>query len=203
MFTIAAPLAVTSNQKAELSPHSQREFDSEGLRCRILLLAQQGVANRAMAQQLDVSRPTILTLRAAFAKNGMKAVTGIRRRRHEAKVLTPELEQRILDTTLKSRPGDGSTHWSVRTLARHLSISRTIVHRVWQRHDVQPHRVERFRLSNDPRFEEKVRDIVGLYLNPPGPRTGIVCGREKPDSSTGPHGADTPLAARLARAANP
>jgi hypothetical protein len=81
--------------------------------------------------------------------------------------LTPELEEKIVDTTVKTRPGDGSTHWSVRMLARQLGISRTIVHRVWQRHDIQPHRVERFKLSNDPRFEEKVRDIVGLYLNPP------------------------------------
>jgi putative transposase len=94
-------------------------------------------------------------------------VSGVRHRRRSPKVLTPELEQRILDTTLKTRPGDGSTHWSVRTLAAHLQVSRTIVHRVWQRHDVQPHRVERFKLSNDPLFEAKVRDIVGLYLNPP------------------------------------
>ena len=84
-----------------------------------------------------------------------------------AKVWTPELEQRILDATLKTRPGDGSTHWSVRMLAQQLGISRTIVHRVWQRHDVQPRRTERFKLSHDPGFEEKVRDVVGLYLNPP------------------------------------
>jgi len=88
------------------------------------------------------------------------------------------LEQRILDTTLKTRPGDGSTHWSVRTLAAHLRVSRTIVHRVWQRHDVQPHRVDRFKLSHDPQFEEKVRDIVGLYLDPPD-RALVLCVDEK------------------------
>jgi hypothetical protein len=82
-------------------------------------------------------------------------------------VLTPELEQNIVDTTVKTRPGDGSTHWTVRMLAGQLRISRKIVQRVWQRHDVQPHRVDGFKFSNDPRFEEKVRDIVGLYLNPP------------------------------------
>lgn len=84
------------------------------------------------------------------------------------------LEQSILDTTLKTRPGDGGTHWSVRTLAAHRRVSRTIVHRVWQRHDVQPHRVERFKLSNDPQFEAKVRDIVGLYLYPPD-RALVLC----------------------------
>jgi hypothetical protein len=66
----------------------------------------------------------------------------------------------------------------VRLLAKHLRISRTIVHRVWQRHDVQPHRVERFKVSSDPRFEEKVRDIVGLYLNPPD-RALVLCVDEK------------------------
>jgi transposase len=86
------------------------------LRCRLLLLAGQGLANHSIAQQLHVSRPTVLALRAAFVRDGMAAVTGIRRRKRQAKVLTPELEQQILDTTLKTRPGDGSTHWSVRTL---------------------------------------------------------------------------------------
>jgi hypothetical protein len=117
-------------------------------------------------------------LRAAFAKDGMTAVTGIRKHKRSPKVLTSELEQKILDATLKTRPGDGSTHWSVRMLATHLHTSRTIVHRVWQRHDVQPHRVERFKLSNGPRFEEKLRDIVGLYLNSPD-RALVLCVDEK------------------------
>ena len=108
----------------------------------------------------------------------MAAINGVRERKRSGKVLTPELEHKILDTTLKTRPGDGSTHWSVRMLAGQLGISRTMVHRVWQRHDVQPHRVERFKLSNDPRFAEKVRDIVGLYLNPPD-RALVLCIDEK------------------------
>lgn len=148
------------------------------LRCKVLLLAQQGVANAKIAEQLQVSRPMVRALRAAFAESGLIAVTGIRRRKRSPKVLTPELEQRIVDTTLKTRPGDGSTHWSVRTLAAHMQVSRTIVHRVWQRHDVQPHRADRFKLSNDPQFEEKVRDIVGLYLDPPD-RALVLCVDEK------------------------
>jgi transposase len=142
------------------------------------LLAHEGVANQSIAEQLNLSRPTVVALRSAFARHGMAAVTGIRHRKRKGSVLTPELEQKILDTTLQTRPGDGSTQWSVRTLAKQLHISRTIVHRVWQRHDVQPHRVERFKLSNDPHFEEKVRDIVGLYLNPPD-RALVLCVDEK------------------------
>jgi transposase len=176
----ATALALSEDQKLELhtlvrNGHTPQKV---ALRCRLLLLAHEGVANRSIAQQLNLSRPTILALRAAFAKNGIEAVTGIRRRKHRAKVLTPELEKKILDATLQTRPGDGSTHWSVRMLAKHLGISRTIVHRVWQRHDVQPHRVERFKLSNDPHFEEKVRDVVALYLNPPD-RALVLCVDEK------------------------
>ncbi len=180
MFTTAAPLAVNADQKQELEALARNGNSSQkvALRCRLLLLARQGVANQTIGEQLNVSRPTILALRAAFAKDGMAAVTGIRKRKRRAKVLTPELEQKILDTTLQTRPGDGSTHWSVRVLSRHMGISRTIVHRVWQRHDVQPHRVERFKLSKDPQFEEKVRDIVGLYLNPPD-RALVLCVDEK------------------------
>ena len=180
MFTTAAPLALNPDQKQELEALVRNGNSPQrlALRCRLLLLAHQGVANHSIAQQLNVSRPTLLALRAAFSRDGMAAVTGIRKRIRRGRVLTPELEQKILDTTLKTRPGDGSTHWSVRMLARQLQVSRSIVHRVWQRHDVQPHRVERFKLSNDPHFEEKVRDIVGLYLNPPD-RAMVLCVDEK------------------------
>ena len=180
MFNTAAPLPATDEQRRELEQLVRNGSSPQkmALRCKILLLAHQGVANASIADQLKISRPTVLALRTAFAKNGLTAVTGVRRRKRSPKVLTPELEQRILDTTLKSRPGDGSTHWSVRMLAAHLRVSRTIVHRVWQSHDVQPHRVERFKLSNDSHFEEKVRDIVGLYLDPPD-RALVLCVDEK------------------------
>jgi DNA-binding CsgD family transcriptional regulator len=173
-------LTVTADQKRELEllVRNGNSPQKVALRCKVVLLAHEGVANARIADQLNISRPTVLALRTAFAKEGMSAVTGIRRRKRSPKVLTPELEQCILDTTLKTRPGDGSTHWSVRTLATHLHVSRTIVHRVWQRHDVQPHRVERFKLSNDPQFEAKVRDIVALYLNPPD-RALVLCVDEK------------------------
>jgi len=180
MFSAAAPLAISADQKRELDLllRNGNSPQKVALRCKVLLLAHQGVANASIAEQLHVSRPTVLALRTAFAKDGLSAVRVFRRRKRSPRVLTPELEQRILDTTLKTRPGDDGTHWSVRTLAAHLQVSRTIVHRVWQRHDVQPHRVERFKLSNDPKFEEKVRDVVGLYLNPPD-RALVLCVDEK------------------------
>jgi len=180
MFTHAAALSLSESQKLAIESLVRDGSTPQrvALRGRIILLAQQGLPNYAIAQQLNISRPTVLAMRTAFAERQLAAITGIRKRHRSAKVLTPELEQKIVDTTLKSRPGDGSTHWSVRTLARQLRVSRTMVHRVWQRHDIQPHRVERFKLSKDPRFEEKVRDIVGLYLNPPD-RALVLCVDEK------------------------
>jgi hypothetical protein len=180
MFHAAAPLAVTAEQKRELEllVRNGNCPQKVALRCKVLLLAHEGVANTSIADHLNITRLTIMALRAGFVKDDLSAVTGVRRRKRSPKVLTPELEQRILETTLKTRPGDGSTHWSVRILAAHLHVSRTIVHRVWQRHDVQPHRVERFKLSRDPQFEAKVRDIVGLYLDPPD-RALVLCVDEK------------------------
>src|SRR5256886_14427615 len=146
-------------------------------KCQVVLLASEGLSNNAIAQQMGVSRPTVIATRAAFARGGVEAIRQKQKRKRSRRVLTSALEQKILDTTLKTRPPN-ATHWSVRTLARHLGVSRTLVHGVWQRHEVQPHRVEKFKLSNDPQFEEKVRDVVGLYLNPPD-RALVLCVDEK------------------------
>src|SRR6202011_4213953 len=118
-----------------------------------------------------------IATRAAFTQGGVEALRRRQRRKRSRRVLTSELEQKILDTTLKTRPPD-ATQWTVRTLAKHLRLSRMMVHRVWQRFDIQPHRVEKFKLSNDPQFEEKVRDIAGLYLDPPE-RALVLCVDEK------------------------
>ena len=176
----AAPIALTEDLKAQLEKLARDGGTPQRVasRCRAILLAHEGETNVAIAKQLGLSRPTVLAARTAFVNNGLKSLTGIRKRKRAARVLTPELEQRILDATLKTRPLDGSTHWSVRMLARHLGVSRTIVHRVWQKRDLQPHRVERFKISKDPHFEEKVRDIVGLYLSPPD-RALVLCVDEK------------------------
>jgi transposase len=179
MFTPAAPLALEAAQQQQLEALVRAGTTTQRLaqRCRVVLLASQGLANRAIAQQTGLSRPTVLATRAAFVQGGVEALRRRPRRQRGARVLTPEGEQRILETTLKTRPLAG-THWSVRTLAKHLGVSRMMVQRVWQRHEIQPHRVEKFKLSNDPRFEEKVRDIVGLYLDPPE-RALVLCVDEK------------------------
>lgn len=103
---------------------------------------------------------------------------------------------------LKTRPPD-ATQWTVRTLAKHMRVSRMMVHRVWQRFDIQPHRVEKFKLSNDPQFEEKVRDIAGLYLDPPERALVLCVDEKKPDTSVGPNRSDPAVASRTAGTADP
>jgi transposase len=132
----------------------------------VILLAGEGASNSAIARQTGMSRPTILAIRSAFERGGVAALTQRQKRNRARPVLTAETEQKILDATLKTRPSD-ATHWSVRRLAAELGLSRMMVQRVWQKHGIQPHRVEKFKISRDPRFEDKVRDVVGLYLNPP------------------------------------
>jgi hypothetical protein len=105
-----------------------------------------------------LSRPNVLATRAAFAERGTAGICAPQRRKRSRRVLTPELEQQILGTTLKTRPAE-ATHWSARVLAAKLGVSRMMVQRVWLCYDVQPHRVEKFKISSDPKFEDKVRDM--------------------------------------------
>lgn len=179
MFARAATLAVDEEQKRELESLRRAGATPQrtARKCEVILLASQGVSNYSIAQQTGLSRPTILAARAAFAKSGLAGISEPRSRKRARRVLTPELEQKILDTTLKTRPAN-ATHWSARVLAAKLGVSRMMVQRVWQRYDVQPHRVEKFKISNDPKVEDKVRDVVGLYLDPPD-RALVLCVDEK------------------------
>jgi transposase len=179
MFARATALAVDKAQKHQLKSLARAGTTPQrtARKCQVILLASQGVSNHAIAQQTGLSRPTILAVRAAFGRRGIAALQEPQKRKRSRRALTPELEQKILDTTLKTRPADG-THWSVRVLAAKLGVSRMMVQRVWERYDIQPHRVEKFKISNDPKFEEKVRDVVGLYLDPPD-RALVLCVDEK------------------------
>ena len=180
MFTPAPPLALAAAQRQHLEALVRAGTTPQRVaqRCQVILLAGQGVANHAIAQRTGLSRPTVLAARAAFAQGGVEALRQRpRRQRRRPRPHPGRWSSASWTTTLKTRPLAG-THWSVRTLAKHLGVSRMMVQRVWQRHEIQPHRVEKFKLSRDPRFEEKVRDIVGLYLDPPE-RALVLCVDEK------------------------
>ncbi|HTW80766.1 MAG TPA: IS630 family transposase [Terracidiphilus sp.] len=192
MFVAAAALTIDEGQKRQLESLLRTGATPQKIvrRCQVILLASQGVANHSIALQTGLSRPTVLATRAAFAQQGTAGICAPQKRNRSRRILTPELEQMILDTTLKTRPA-GATHWSTRVLAAKLGVSRMMVERVWQRYDVQPHRVQKFKISNDPNFEDKVRDVVGLYLDPPE-RALVLCVDEK--SQTGVPGKRSLLA---------
>jgi transposase len=147
------------------------------LRARIILQAAQGRANLAIAKELGISRPTVLLWRERFASLGVPGIMADAPRPGRKKSLSPEKVQAVVEATLHTRP-PGQTHWSVREMAKAQGISRMAVQRIWKLHNLQPHRVETFKLSRDKHFVEKLRDVVGLYLSPPE-KALVLCVDEK------------------------
>jgi transposase len=142
-----------------------------------VLGAAEGTPNNQLAKELGISRPTVLLWRERFAQAGVEGLLkdaprpGRRRKFSAAKV------EAIVNATLHTTPKD-ATQWSVRTMAKAQRVSPATVQRVWHAHGLQPHRVERFKLSSDPDFVRKLRDVVGLYLNPPD-KALVLCVDEK------------------------
>ena len=135
------------------------------LRAYIVLRCAQGLANHAMARELGVNRKTVILWRNRFAQSGLDGLRD-QTRPGRKPALSAEFVQCILDTTLHEKPR-AATHGSTRTLAKHLGVSKMAIQRVWKAHGLQPHRLETFKLSRDKQFVQKLRDVVGLYLNPP------------------------------------
>jgi transposase/DNA-binding XRE family transcriptional regulator len=146
-------------------------------RARALLLAADGVSNTEIAQVVGVSRPTVLAWRAEFTERGLVDFGQVRAGRGRKPSIPAEKIAQVVDLTLHSEP-EGHTHWSCRTMAKAAGISPATVQRVWAGRGLQPHRVDTFKLSNDKRFEEKLVDVVGLYLNPPD-KAVVLCADEK------------------------
>jgi len=147
------------------------------LRMRIVLGASEGVSNSQMAEELGTTRSTVIKWRERYRTHGLEGILEDAPRSGRRKTITPEKEAAIVQATLSTKPADG-THWSTRTMAAAQGVSDTTVYRIWNAHRLQPHRVETFKFSRDPRFAEKVRDIVGLYMNPPE-RALVLCVDEK------------------------
>ncbi len=168
MFTPARALSLDDSQTKRLQhlARSGKTPQKIALRARIVLLAGDGVPNHAIAMQLNVSRPTVLLWRKRFKQFGVPGLLRDAKRPGRKKAIAPEVVQRIVEATLHTTPA-AATHWTTRTMAKAQHVSHTTVHRVWQQHRLQPHRVETFKLSRDPQFVEKLRDVVGLYLDPP------------------------------------
>jgi transposase len=147
------------------------------LRARVVLAAiQSDASNSEIAERLGTHRHTVAKWRRRYATRGLAGLTD-EPRPGAPRTITDDRVDRVLATTLEQAPPNG-THWSTRQLARHLGLSQTAVSRVWRAFGLQPHRAETFKLSRDPQFVEKVRDVVGLYLAPPD-RALVLCVDEK------------------------
>jgi transposase len=148
-------------------------------RAKILLLAAEGVANSEIAERLEVSRPTVIAWRKRYAREGLTGGLADRHRRGRPQSVRRDRRAEILAATLSPPPPAlGVTHWSSRLLAAELGVSHSTVARVWAEHDVKPWQTETFRFSTDPELEARVRDVVGLYLDPPA-HAIVLCVDEK------------------------
>ena len=172
------PLNVTDEEREAMQNWARRPKSAQALalRARMILLCAEGNTNTAVAGKLNVRIQTVCKWRQRFLDRRLDGLLDEPRPGTPRKVSDAEVE-RVLTMTLESTPKD-ATHWSTRSLAAASGLSRSTVNRIWRAFSLQPHRSETFKLSKDPLFIEKVRDIVGLYLNPPD-RALVLCVDEK------------------------
>ena len=170
---------ISEEQRAVLErwAGAQKTPQSVALRARIVLLASEGVSNSEIARVLAVSRPTVILWRARFAEGGPPALTETKPGRGRKPTISAAKIKAIVQATTQTKP-PGQTHWSCRSMAKAQGVSPASVQRIWDAHGLKPHRVRTFKLSTDPRFSEKLTDVVGVYLNPPE-QAIVLCVDEK------------------------
>jgi len=146
-------------------------------RIRVVLAAAAGTSNAEIARSLSTTKSSVLKWRRRYEQAGIESILEDAPRSGRTKVISPEKEAAIVEATLRTKPSQ-ATHWSTRLMADAQGVSDTTVYRIWKAHKLQPHRVNTFKFSRDPKFAEKVRDIVGLYQNPPE-KALVLCVNEK------------------------
>ncbi|HET7291479.1 MAG TPA: IS630 family transposase [Vicinamibacteria bacterium] len=169
-------LSRRDREELEIRQRSRTARADDVRRARMILMLADGETFDTIQEKLDCSRTYITRWKGRFVTGGLAALYP-RYRGRKATALTPAMEARILAAT-KKKPTDGSTHWSTRRLAEKLGVSHMLVHRAWARAGIKPHRITRYMRSNDPAFEKKAADVIGLYLNPPQ-HAAVFCVDEK------------------------
>jgi transposase len=162
-----AALALTDDERAKLQAWARRPTAAQrlALRARIVLACADGADNKAVAKSLRVTPHTVGKWRARFVEGRLEGLTDEPRPGAPRSISDAKVEE-VIAKTLESKP-ENATHWSTRGMAERAGLSQSAVVRIWHAFGLQPHRSETFKLSTDPFFVEKVRDVVGLYLNPP------------------------------------
>lgn len=173
-----AELVLSDVERQTLVRWSRRRKSAQALalRCRIVLVCAEGLPNSEVAQRLGVSRPMVGKWRSRFVERRLSGLVDEPRSGAPRTITDERVEQVIVDT-LEKRPRD-ATHWSRASMAKQSDLSESTVGRIWKAFRLKPHLSDTFKLSTDPLFVEKVRDVVGLYLDPPE-RAVVLCVDEK------------------------
>ena len=171
-------LSLTTEERRVLSSltRSRRAAASEVKRARLIIMLEEGLSWTAISERLPCTPDYISRWKTRFEKERLAGLYARHRGRAPAEDAA-KLEARVLAWTQKA-PSDGSTHWSTRKLGELLGISHMMVARIWAKHGLKPHRLERYMASDDPDFETKAADVIGLYLNPPT-HAAVFCVDEK------------------------
>jgi transposase len=179
VWSPAAALSVTPEQRRTLERWVRAHNTPQGVstRARIVLRAADGHSNNAIATELGITRTSVIEWRRRFASEGVESLGTVRPGRGRPKIISAEKVAEIVRLSLNTTP-PAATHWSCRTMAKRVGVSPATVQRVWSEHRLYPHRVNTFKVSKDPRFLEKLTDVVGLYLNPPD-KAAALCVDEK------------------------
>ena len=175
---VAVVIELSDEERAQLQAWTRRRSSAQALalRSRIVLLAAEGLKNTEIAERLRVTRPMVTKWRSRFAEHRLDGLTD-EPRPGQPRTITDEQVEQVIVKTLETTPKD-ATHWSTRSMAREVGLTQSAVHRIWKAFGLQPHRQQTWKLSKDPLFVAKVRDVVGLYLNPPE-RAVVLCVDEK------------------------
>ena len=173
------PLSLSPEQRQQVLHWlaAQGTPQQVALRCRIVLAAAEGQPDPRIAADLQVSRPTVILWRTRFAEHGLETLWQIAPGRGRKPTYGPEKIQAVVAATLQTKP-KGMTQWSCRQMAKSQGLSKSTISNIWRSHNLKPHRVKTFKLSRDPKFLEKLTDVVGLYLNPPE-KALVLCVDEK------------------------
>jgi len=177
-FPVAVAVELSDDEREQLEAWARRRSSAQALalRSRIVLLAAAGLKNTEIAERLAVTRPMVTKWRSRFAAQRLEGLVDEPRPGRPRTVTDRQVEE-VITKTLESAPRD-ATHWSTRSLAREVGLTQSAVHRIWRAFGLAPHRQESWKLSKDPQFVAKVRDVVGLYLDPPE-RAVVLCVDEK------------------------
>jgi len=173
-----APLALSDEERETLARWARRPKSAQALalRCRVVLACAAGLDNKIVAARLGVNQATVSKWRKRFVERRLDGL-GDDPRPGAVRTITDDQVEAVIVKTLEEMPVD-ATHWSTRSMAREMKMSQSAISRIWRAFGLKPHLADTFKLSNDPRFVEKVRDVVGLYLNPPDAAL-VLCVDEK------------------------